>query len=791
MSAPSRLVMATLCALMGALAFASGPAQAGLTHPYTGVSFGPGGPGVGVFGNPQGVAIDAAGDVYVYDTSGGGSIYKFDSAGKPVNFSALGSNVIAGVGGAGGAENEIAVSPAGATAGDIYVAHFAGSVAIYAPDGTVLGELNGGGPGWGDSCGVATDSAGHLYVSLASGYVNRYAPSGSPVTNADYTSSLYGIPTEPCNIAVDSAESVYEVKWSSGPVTKYEASQFNTTGQAAVGTLFDSKGSTLAVDPIGKDLYVDEQNQIAEYDLAASPPSLLGSSGGSEPGALASSFGVAINSASGDLYAADGNGTVEIFGPAVALFEAVTRPASGVSDTAATLNGAVDPGEVEVSSCQFEYGTEEGVYTKTVPCSSEPGSGNAFVPVSAEVSGLSGESGTTYYYRVVATNENSTSEGLPESFTTPYPPAITEESAKAITKTTATVTATINPGGASTTCKVEYGVITVSEHETACPGLAEPAAFTGQPVIVGLTRLIAGDVYHYRFVAGNVVNPSVPGAEEQFETTDAPTVIAEAARNVQRHSASLHAELNPHNFETNYHFEYGSASVEEHTTPSVRVPAGTAEGKNLAPETAGELAPATTYQYRLVATNPIGATYGPIETFTTEPPQPPMVLSESSEQISQTTTTITAVVDPNGLQSSYALEIGTEVAPGVIAYTPRHGAIGAEQRGLTFPLMGLLPGATYHYRIVLTNEDGASTGADETFTTQGFPSTISQPPTPLLAAAVAFPETETTTTKPRSKPLANTQKLKNALKACRKDQAKNRRRASCERHARKKYHSRR
>ena len=36
-------------------------------------------------------------------------------------------------------------------------------------------------------------------------------------------------------------------------------------------------------------------------------------------------------------------------------------------------------------------------------------------------------------------------------------------------------------------------------------------------------------------------------------------------------------------------------------------------------------------------------------------------------------------------------------------------------------MTGLQPGVTYHYRLVASNEDGASHGADQTFTTQGYP----------------------------------------------------------------------
>src|SRR5271165_1231723 len=78
--------------------------------------------GAASFSNVQSVAVEqSTGDVFVYDQgTAGGSIYKFNAAGEPVDFSALSSNVITGVGGGGEGEDELAVSDAGPTSGDIY-----------------------------------------------------------------------------------------------------------------------------------------------------------------------------------------------------------------------------------------------------------------------------------------------------------------------------------------------------------------------------------------------------------------------------------------------------------------------------------------------------------------------------------------------------------------------------------------------------------------------------------------------------------------------------------------------
>jgi len=99
-----------------------------------------------------------------------------------------------------------------------------------------------------------------------------------------------------------------------------------------------------------------------------------------------------------------------------------TDAASAVTTTSATLHGTVNPNGETLSDCQFEYGTTES-YGASLPCTSLPGSGESPVPVSTPITALSG--GTTYYFRVVATNAAGTSYGSGQTFKTlPNPPNV-------------------------------------------------------------------------------------------------------------------------------------------------------------------------------------------------------------------------------------------------------------------------------------------------------------------------------------------------------------------------------
>jgi hypothetical protein len=96
-----------------------------------------------------------------------------------------------------------------------------------------------------------------------------------------------------------------------------------------------------------------------------------------------------------------------------------TGAASGVTNTAATLNGTVNP-EGAATTYQFQYGTSTS-YGSVMPASpANAGSGSSAIGESAGLSGLS--AGTTYDYRLVATNATGTTDGSNQTFTTAAAP---------------------------------------------------------------------------------------------------------------------------------------------------------------------------------------------------------------------------------------------------------------------------------------------------------------------------------------------------------------------------------
>jgi hypothetical protein len=90
-----------------------------------------------------------------------------------------------------------------------------------------------------------------------------------------------------------------------------------------------------------------------------------------------------------------------------------TDPATGITRTAATVAGRVNP-NIRATTYHFEYGPTPSYGTSTPE---QPvGAGTAAIPVSAAIGGL--RPATTYHYRIVATNAEGTSATGDATFVT-------------------------------------------------------------------------------------------------------------------------------------------------------------------------------------------------------------------------------------------------------------------------------------------------------------------------------------------------------------------------------------
>lgn len=176
-----------------------------------------------------------------------------------------------------------------------------------------------------------------------------------------------------------------------------------------------------------------------------------------------------------------------------------TGGATSVSSTSATLNGTVNPNRSS-TTVTFEYGTTTS-YGSTVSAAQSPITGASSQGVSAGVAGL--KAGTTYHFRVKATNSLGTNYGGDKSFTTATPLTIYVEpggSCGGNSPCYTTLQEGITSAGAESTIKIAKGTygetLTLSQSKTLTLQGGWNSTFTTQTsgTIIKAPRITSGSI---------------------------------------------------------------------------------------------------------------------------------------------------------------------------------------------------------------------------------------------------------------------------------------------------------
>lgn len=282
---------------------------------------------------------------------------------------------------------------------------------------------------------------------------------------------------------------------------------------------------------------------------------------------------------------------------------ATTTAASGILFTSAFMNATVN-GNGYATNTYIEYGTSPGVYGTSLPTVAT-GTGSA--SYSQQATGLT--TGTTYYYRVVATNANGTSYGSELTVVPQEVPAVVTSAVSSLTNTTVTLNGTVNSKGLATNYYFEYGpTLSFGSTTSVTANGTGTTAQARAESISGLTPLTG---YFYRLVATNAVGTTY-GDTLSFVTYGVPSVTTGASAPGYT-NAFVFGVAAPNAATADYFFEYGtSPSTYTVTTTPTAITTSSSVSVELTP-----LLPNTTYYYRIGCTNAYGTTYGVELSFTT------------------------------------------------------------------------------------------------------------------------------------------------------------------------------
>jgi len=300
-----------------------------------------------------------------------------------------------------------------------------------------------------------------------------------------------------------------------------------------------------------------------------------------------------------------------------------SESATPVTPDEETLNVQINANNQEITYI-FEYSTTEsaGELTGTVTklngtIAPEPFGAQ---PVTVNAPGL--VQNTTYYYRV--TTENTADEqtvGKVEPFTTLLETPETLP-ASPVTSSAATLNGVLSPNA---TAQGEAGTYEFAYRQSpsgcqgeggkTAPMPAEVALGGKEAVSAVLTGLPPDATYTYCLLERSAANATAVGAAVTF-TTRGAGISEEYVSEVEASAAILHAQINPNESSTSYHFEYDttpytSSAAHGTSLPSGGIPAGTSP----VPVSVQlqSLSPGITYYYRVVAVSELAS--GDFETF--------------------------------------------------------------------------------------------------------------------------------------------------------------------------------
>jgi hypothetical protein len=417
--------------------------------------------------------------------------------------------------------------------------------------------------------------------------------------------------------------------------------------------------------------------------------------------------------------------------PIMSALSATTLAASSVNSLDATVNGRVIPSG-SLTTAWFEWGTDQTFGTFSTTPAQRVNSGITTQLVSDHLTGLS--NGTTYYFRIAASDGTGTFRGTVSSFTPSSELSVTTLAANSINSLDTTVSGMITPKGTATTAWFEFGTDQGFGTYSATTAQPIPAGTSSQIVTDHLTNLSNETTYYFRIAASDgsdtyrgTVSSFTPGSELSVRTL--------AVTSFYGSSTTVNGNVTPNGSAMTAWFEWGTdpSFATYNATTAQGVDSGTAT--QLVSQSLTGLSFGTTYYFRIAASDDTGTYRGTAASFT--PGSSPRAEAYFASPISTSGATLQGIlmIDQSQapeLPTTYWFEWGTDPllsAPNLTqpqSIPPGNGNMGVikGQR-----IGGLTGNTTYYYRFVAQNNLGTAMGSITTVTTlsPGWPKTIGGP----------------------------------------------------------------
>jgi hypothetical protein len=475
-------------------------------------------------------------------------------------------------------------------------------------------------------------------------------------------------------------------------------------------------------------LSADADDPVASWSLSFGDGSPPATGTGVPPANIAHSYTTAGTfTASLTITDQDGNvsaGAVQPVRTGKPTSPAAYTEAATQGSSAAVLNAVVNP-NFDRATWYFQYGLT------TAYGSSTSLSATSFTSMGDHVAAIvkSLTPGALYHFRIVATNTTGTARGQDLTFLAAGgAPLVTTGVVTANATISVRAAASVNPDGLNTSALFNYGTSTAYGSKTSPQSVGSGLAPVTVTAVLG--PLAPKTTYHYQISATSSAGTSV-GKDVSFGLFP-PSVSTGSAGGITETTGTVGGAVNPNLVATTFHVDYGLTAA--YGSASAEQVVGNGSSPLAVSTNLSGLSPATTYHYRISATNGLGTVSGGDRTFRTS--GSPLATTGGVLGVDQTHVNALGQVNPEGSATTFWFLYGPTSLYGQITATNSAGA-GAAAVNVQAVMSGLKPRTLYHYRVVASNASGKVFGSDAVFEL-GPPSAVTGTATQVTASSAVI-----------------------------------------------------